>query len=242
MGIVLSLFILFEYLMNMNVHVEETLFTNDTFQFFRLDYFRTLLLDRVLSQFLGSFAIVLFFIGILKKPSKSHLFYTILLSCLLHIVVFQKENINFDYYAIAFIPILSIFVGLGTFFLTASRKQFTNIFIISFSLVLIFTLTAYISYKEAKNYYNYDSYTITISNILDSLTSDHDVIATDTNGDSSFLYLLNRDGISTIDNPLLFTKYHVNYLITFNKDQAEKLKDTNETVFESDKVYMFKIQ
>jgi hypothetical protein len=241
-GIVLIVFLSFEYAMNVNVKVDTIVATSESFLFFQLDYFRTLLLDRVLSQFLGSFGVVLFFIGIFKKPAKSYFFYTLLLSCILHIIVFQKENIAFDYYAIAFIPVLSIFFGIGTYFVLAFRKQFSNIFIIIPTLIIIFFMTGYISYKEAKNYYSYDSYTVTISTILDSLTSENDTIATDTNGDSSLLYLLNRSGLSTVQNRKDIEKYNVNYLVTFNKEKADEFKTTYQTIFESDKVYMFKIQ
>ncbi|HLL61068.1 MAG TPA: glycosyltransferase family 39 protein, partial [Candidatus Nitrosocosmicus sp.] len=169
---------------------------------FRPIFFRSVFYDRILNLILGGFLIFPLLLGLLKKPQRSFFLYFIGLSSLLYLFIFQRENIVHDYYQIMILPSLAIFCGIGINFIFNKQKLFSSILLNIVTVVFILISSFYFSYFKVKDYYAYNYDLVNIAKIINTLTSQEDHIITDTNGDTTLLYLSDRKGYPAITDEL----------------------------------------
>src|SRR3989338_7246026 len=209
--------------------------------FFRPAFFRWIFFERINNIIFGGYLSTFFLLGILGK-SKTFFFQTFLLSNLLYLFTFQGGNIQHEYYQTLILPALAIFCGIGVQFLVYLKKHLLSPFILGSIIVTIFILSFYFSLYRVRDYYNYPKDLSQIAKIIKTLSKDNDKIVTDTTGDSTLLYLTDRKGTPSLyKDPPTLQKLGYSYLIIFNKDYSEQLKNNFTTVFENDKFVMFKL-
>lgn len=210
--------------------------------FLKPAFFRWIFEERILILIMGGYMVSFLILGILKKPKKSLLFYWMGIGALLYLLTFQGGNVQHDYYQIIILPPLAIFSAIGINFLLQEKKIFQSIFL-NISLILIVILFSIAtSYYRIKNYYSYSSDLTNIAKIISTVTEPNSYIITDTTGDTTLLYLADRRGYPVIfDDLTKLKKQGMQYMVTMNKDTAETAKKQFSLIFESDKVYIFKL-
>ena len=192
---------------------------------------------------LGEYLSILFILGILSK-NKNHLLSSILISSLLYLFVFQGNNIQHEYYQILILPSLAIFVALGTNFIYKNYKLFIFPPITAAIILLIFLFSFLVSYSKVKNYYNYSNDLVSIANVIKDFSSKDDKIVTDTEGDTTLLYLADRRGAPVVFKDLnKLKKDGYAYFITSKQDFSSSLKSKGEFIlmFENEKFAIFKL-
>lgn len=211
--------------------------------FFRPAFFRWVFFERINNIILGGYLAVFFVLGILAKAKNQFLF-SILLSSILYLFVFQGGNVQHEYYQILILPALAIFVGLGVNHLYTNHKQLRSPVFISLITFSIFLFSFFFSFYRVRDYYNYSNDLLSIAKIIKDLTGEKDKIITDTTGDTTLLYLAQRRGAPATYRSLPELKsFGYDYFVTLNREVVEKIKKEEkfELIFESDKVSIFKL-
>jgi 4-amino-4-deoxy-L-arabinose transferase-like glycosyltransferase len=211
--------------------------------FFRPAFFRWIFYERINNIIMGGFASFFLILGLLYKH-KNYFFYSILLSSLLYLFVFQGGNIQHEYYQILILPFIAIFTALGVSYLRKYYKQLISpLFSISF-VIIIFLFSYAVSFYTVKNYYNYPKDLISISKVIKDLTRKEDKIITDTMGDTTLLYLSERRGspVKYADLEDLKNKGY-SHFVTLNKELTNQLIQEKRfnMIFNNDKFSIFQL-
>lgn len=208
--------------------------------FFRPSFFRWILFERINNIILGGYLTAFFILGTIAKPKKWFMHY-LLTSSILYIFTFQGGNLQHEYYQTLILPTLCMFIGIGVSFLFVHKQ----IIIPAFTAVLtiaIWGMSFLFSYYTVKNYYVYSEDIPHIANIVKTLTSPTDLIVTDTLGDTTLLYAMDRRGAPAVYKDLTELKGQgYTYFVTQKKDVIEEIKKTkvHKLVFENDKFALF---
>lgn len=211
--------------------------------FFKPAFFRWVFFERINNIILGGYLTVFFILGVLSK-SKNQFLFSILLSSLIYLFVFQGGNVQHEYYQILILPALAMFVGLGVNHLFVNHKQLRTLIFISLVTFSIFLFSFFFSFYRVRDYYNYSNDLLSIAKIIKDLTGEKDKIITDTTGDTTLLYLSQRRGAPATYRTLRELKsIGYAYFVTLNREVVEKIKkeETFELIFENDKVSIFKL-
>lgn len=210
--------------------------------FFKPAFFRWIFQERISSLILGNYLLVFVVLGLVKKPKKSGLFLSLAFSSLLYLLIFQGGNVQHDYYQTLILPSLAIFVGLGINFFLSSSKMFLSFWLNLIITIAIIIISFLYSFYQVRDFYNYPQELITAARLIQTFTKEDDKIVTDRMGDTTLLYLSNRKGFPAITEPVEELKKHsLKYLVTFDRNLAQELKNKLETVFESDRFFIFKL-
>lgn len=212
--------------------------------FFRPSFFRWIFFERILILLLGGYTIVFFMAGIIKKPLKSALFYTIGLSALLYLFTFQGGNVQHDYYQVVILPAVAIFVGLGVALFVQMGKKVANQTMLIASIIVIFAGSWLFSYERVKDYYNISESLISTAQAIKLITEEDAIIVTDTVGDTTLLYVSNRKGYPAVTQDLHdLRKRGADYFVTDKPDVIVEVKKVPDfsVVFESNKATIFKL-
>lgn len=212
--------------------------------FFRPSFFRWIFFERILILLLGGYTIVFFMAGIIKKPFKSALFYSIGLSALLYLFTFQGGNVQHDYYQVVILPAVAIFVGLGVSLFMQLGKKAANQTMLVASIVVIFAGSWLFSYERVKDYYNISDSLVSTAQAINLITEDDAIIVTDTVGDTTLLYVSNRRGYPAVTQDLHdLRKRGADYFVTDKPDVIVEVKKVPDfsVVFESNKATIFKL-
>jgi hypothetical protein len=100
-----------------------------------------------------------------------------------------------------------------------------------------------ISYFQVKDYYSYPNDLVNISKVVQNLTSEDDKIVTDTQGDTTLLYLSNRRGAPSVyvSLPELKKKGYT-YFVTMDKSVSDAVKkDGFRAIAENEKFTLFRL-
>ncbi len=211
--------------------------------FFKPAFFRWVFFERINNIILGGYLGLFFILGLLSKAKNQFLF-TILISSLAYLFVFQGGNVQHEYYQILILPALAMFIGLGVNHLYINYKQFRTPLFISFTIFSIFLFSFFFSFYRVRDYYNYSSDLLSIAKIIKDLTREKDKIITDTSGDTTLLYLSQRRGAPATYRSLPeLRSIGYTYFVTLNREVVEKIKQEEafELIFENDKVSIFKL-
>ncbi len=212
--------------------------------FFRPAFFRWIFFERILILLLGGYTVVFFMAGIIKKPLKSALFYSIGLSALLYLFTFQGGNVQHDYYQVVILPAVAIFVGLGVALFVQMGKKVANQTMLLASIIIIFAGSWMFSYERVKDYYNISDSLVSTAQAINLITEEDAVIVTDTVGDTTLLYVSNRKGYPAVTEDLHdLRKRGADYFVTDKPDVIVEVKKVPDfsVVFESNKATIFKL-
>ena len=211
--------------------------------FFRPAFFRWIFFERINNAILGAFMSFFLLLGLFYRQ-KNFFLYSILLSSLLYLFVFQGGNIQHEYYQTLVLPSLAMFIAIGTSYIRKYNKNLIPPFFSIIFSILIFSFSFLISLYIVKNYYNYSKDLVSMSKIIKDLTRKEDKIVTDTIGDTTLLYLSERRGSPAVyaDLGVLKNKGY-SYFVTLNKELTQQiLKETNfSLIFENDKFSIFRL-
>lgn len=223
------------------------LFQVNTYQglkniFLKPAFFRWIFKERIIDLILGGYLVVFFIIGVLKKPKNSYLFFWIVVASLTYLLTFQGGNVQHDYYQILILPSLAISSGIGISFFITEKKIFINRLLNTFLVVVLFAFSWFFSFYQVKDFYSYSQDLVKIAEIVKTLTPTKAKIITDTEGDTTLLYLSERQGYPapTADFDTL-KKQGMEYFVTMKPETAANLKDKLQLIFDSSKVYIFKL-
>lgn len=211
--------------------------------FFRPAFFRWIFYERISSIIFGGFLTAFFVTGLLKKPHRSHFLFFVGISSLLYLFTFQGGNVQHDYYQTIILPTLAIFSGVGISFFLTDKKLFTSQIVVVPIVAIILAGAFLFSYYRVKDLYVYNTDLLNIAKTISSLTEPDSLVVTDTNGDTTLLYLADRRGFPAVTDDLGALKARgAAYFVTFNSSVATAVKQKFKLlVVDSDKLYLFKL-
>ena len=189
---------------------------------FRPAFFWWIISERLGREILGVTGLILFVIGfIVKLESKNLFFHVWAASMFTYFVVFATGNVRHDYYQYIFTPIAAIFLARGFIYFFKGNKDFIpRIWLVLVGLILL-PLTFYFTWTQAKELYKINNPAIIeAGRFADKILPHEAVVVAPYNGDSAFLYQINRPGWPVVALPLteLVTDYGVTHYISVNRD------------------------
>ncbi len=156
-------------------------------------FFRWLFGERIGILILGTWGLVPFAFGIMRKL-KNKFSILFLLSSLIYLVVVATANVRHDYYQILIIPSIAMTLALGTTWLFKRSK-----ILLVLSLVTMFLL----SWDRIKPFYQVNHPELmVVGKIVDETLPKDAKIVIPYNGDTAFLYQTNRKGWPAVDNSI----------------------------------------
>ncbi len=197
--------------------------------FFSTAYFRTILIDRFGVLVLGIFLSGFFILGTIANIKKYFLI-SILTSATLYLLAMQAANFQYEYYQIIALPAVAIITGLGIAQVLNARTVF-NQFLAYPVIVLTILISFVVSYDKVKNFYQYPQDTVQIAKLITTFTQEDDLIVTDTDGDSTILYLADRKGSPGRNKTIAqFKEQGYSYFVTSKKNISDELKEQGYTI------------
>lgn len=210
--------------------------------FFRPAFFRWIFYERILLLILGGYATVFFVLGVLKKQKKSLLMYSIFISALVYLFVFQGGNVQHDYYQITILPALAIGMGAGISLLFQHKNLFLPLPMTIIAIVGILGFSWITSYERIRPYYNYSKDLVSMATIINTLTPPDSQVVTDSTGDTTLLYLSDRRGYPAVTGDLHFLAAKgLDYFVTMNGSVAKEVAKEFDLIFENEKMFLFKL-
>lgn len=194
---------------------------------FRPSFWRWIIGDRFGREILSVTGTFLFFIGLLKKPDvKSGLLLHLLAaSSFLYLIVFATGNVQHDYYQTLIVPALVIFTARGFVSLIEGIPGFLpRIWTIPIALLFL-PLTLYFCWYEVKGLYQINNGVIVdAGRYADKILPKNAVVIAPYQGDTSFLYQVNRPGWAYVSYPTKDLKdvFKATHYISVNYDAKTK--------------------
>ncbi len=163
---------------------------------FHPSFFRWIFGERIGILILGGWGLIPFVLGLINKQ-KNKFNLLLNLGMLAYLVVVATANVRHDYYQILIIPAISISLSIGSMWLW-KRNITSKIILIIGSLVMFL-----IGWDRIKPFYQVNHPELMeIGKIVDqTLPGDAKVVAP-YNGDTAFLYQMNRKGWPAVDNSI----------------------------------------
>lgn len=156
-------------------------------------YFRWLFGERIGILILGTWGLVPFVFGLIRKLKNNFNTY-FALSGLSYLVIVATANVRHDYYQILIIPPIAMTLALGTTYLWKRSKL-----ILVLSLVTMFLL----SWDRIKPFYQVNHPELMeIGKIVDETLPKDAQIVIPYNGDTAFLYQTKRKGWPAVDDSI----------------------------------------
>lgn len=156
-------------------------------------YFRWLFGERLGILILGTWGLVPFAFGLIRKLKNKFNFYFVL-SALSYLLIVATANVRHDYYQILIIPPVAMTLALGTSYLWKRSK-----IILVLSLVTMFL----ISWDRIKPFYQVNHPELMeVGKIVDETLPKDAQIVIPYNGDTAFLYQTKRKGWPAVDDSI----------------------------------------
>lgn len=189
---------------------------------FRPAFWWWLISERIGREILGVSGAVLFFLGLISHPKEHNYFFHIwVFSLFTYFAIFATGNVRHDYYQFIFIPIAAIFVAFGfEILIKGSKNLLPRIWTIPLG-VLLLILTFYFTWIQVKELYKVNNPDIVeAGKVADRILPKDAVVVAPYNGDTAFLYQINRIGFPLVPLSLqdLIADYGVNYYISVSYD------------------------
>lgn len=164
-------------------------------------FFNWIFAERIGKLILGYFGVALLVLGLFKRNEKSFGFFmSFLASSIIYVTVVARGNVQHDYYQILILPTICIFLGRGVSLLLSiptalMRNLYINMCVAFGLLMTIIVFSFSFSWFNVRDYFNINNRAlVTAGEIADQkLPKEARVIAAN-NGDTSFLYYINRKG------------------------------------------------
>ncbi len=185
-------------------------------------FFWWLVQQRLGGEILGVSGLVLFLIGIIVKPKNNNWFLHIwAVSLIFYLIVVATGNVRHNYYQLILTPVLVIFMARGFVYLFKGNTDFIpRILTISLALFLL-PLSFYFGWKYVKEFYKINNPPIIeAGKKADQILPKEAIVVAPYNGDTAFLYQINRPGWAVTALPLreMVADFGVTYYISVNKD------------------------
>jgi 4-amino-4-deoxy-L-arabinose transferase-like glycosyltransferase len=189
---------------------------------FRPAFWRWIISERLGGEMIGATGLVLFVIGMIIKPKSKSLFLHIwLLSQFLYLIIIATGNVRHDYYQYIVTPIVCVFLTLGfTYLISGVRDFIPRFWTIILSLIFL-PLVFYSTWLQVKEFYNVNNTAmVSAGKKADKILPKDAIVVAPYNGDTAFLYQINRKGWAFIPTSVtnLIADYGVQYFISTAKD------------------------
>lgn len=194
---------------------------------FRPAFWWWIISERMGREIMGVTGFVLFFIGLIIKPKNSlpreagnYFLHFWALSIFLYFIVFATGNVRHDYYQIMFAPIASIFIASGSINLISASNFVPRIWTILL-VFLFFPLTFYFGWKQVSSLYQINNWGIVeAGRRADQILPKGALVLAPYNGDTAFLYQINRPGFSIVPLPIreVVADYGITHFVSVVKD------------------------
>ena len=159
----------------------------------------------------------------------------------LFIIIFATGNVRHDYYQIIFVPIACIILAKGFIFLIKGESLFIPRIWTIIMGVLFLPLTFYFGWKEVGGFYQINNPAILeVGKRADDILPKNAVVVAPYNGDTAFLYHINRPGWPVVAFPMeeLIKKYGVTYYVSTTKDAKTSWVMRHFAIIEEGKNYV----
>ena len=201
---------------------------------FRPSYWRWIYGERVGHLILGSWGLVPFVFGLLKK-TKNHFDKIFLLGAIFYLSLIATANVRHDYYQTLIIPAISLVLARGTLWMWETDKFNKNIsrVILLFSILIGFITGA----LQAKEFYNINHPEIIAAGYnVDKIIPKDAMVIAPYNADTAFLYHTKRWGWPYVDRPIeSLIENGADYYVSVNFDsQTNELMKKFELVEKTD--------
>jgi len=205
-------------------------------------FFEDVIQEHVFTYILGGLLIIYIFIFISFNKSSRFLDLA-LVSTLFYLLIFQEKHSQYEFYQIIILPFLAMAVGIGIQKAHVIFKKENKTFILILT-ILVVSYSFYISYRQSTYYFRVNDDQQQIAKVIKTLTTQEDYIITDTDGNTTLLYISERKGATVIfDTPYILRKKGYSYVFTDKKDTREKFKEEYnlKPIFENSSFSLFKI-
>ena len=215
---------------------------NDANIRFKGAFFRWIIQERLGGLILTAAGFPLFVTGLLKRLTvrENFFYHSWLLSAITFVVVFASGNVRHDYYQVPLVPILSIYLAIGTIALFSLPKNYFIKQLGPLLAVFLIVLTYGFSIFEVRGYYWVNRPQIIEAGMAaDRVLPKDAIVIAPYNGDTAFLYQTNRYGYPVypiVDNSLeKLTDGGIKYFVSvepnqeFVKTLAQKCKVLDAT-------------
>lgn len=167
-------------------------------------FWKWIISERLGGEILGVTGLFLLLIGLITKPKKGNYFLHIwALSIFLYLIVFATGNVRHNYYQVILVPIAAIFLAKGFIDLfNPNSNNVARIWTIIIAL-LFFPLTFYFSWDRVKGFYQINNPAIVeAGKEANRLLPKEAIVVAPYNGDTAFLYQINRPGWPFVSIPI----------------------------------------
>jgi len=166
---------------------------------FRPAWWRWLFAERLGKLILGYWGVVLFGVGLIskgvKKWGKEALFYSWLLGAFIYLAIFASGNVRHDYYQILIIPVLSVFLAKGAWFLLKAPKKYFYKIINYFLFIACCLFMFGFSWYQVREYYKINHpEIIEAGKAAEKILPKEAKVIAPYYGDTAFLYQTNHQG------------------------------------------------
>lgn len=215
------------------------LFNGDGIRF-RPAFFWWIVQQRLGGEILGVSGLALFFIGLAIKLKNTNWFFHIwALSLAAYLIIVATGNVRHNYYQLILTPLLSIFLARGFVYLFKGNEDYIpRIWTIMLALFLL-PLSFYFGFKSVSEFYKINNPPIIeAGKRADQILPKEAVVVAPYNGDSAFLYQINRSGWAVAVLPLkeMVADFGVTHYISVNKDDKTNwVKRHFDIVWEEDR-------
>lgn len=197
------------------------LFNGDGIRF-RPAFWWWIISERIGREILGVTGFALLFIGLIVKPRHGNYFlFWWLLSMFLYLAVIATGNVRHNYYQVMLLPILSVFVAKGfTDLIRAGDLFIPRIFTIGLAFLFL-PLAFYFSWTQVKEFYKVNNPPIVeAGKKADKILPKDAVVIAPYNGDTAFLYQINRKGWAFVTSSIkdMIADFGVTHYISVDKD------------------------
>lgn len=216
---------------------------NGTHIRFRPAFWRWILGDRFGREILAVTGSFLFFLGFLIKPKlkETLILHLLVLSSLIFLIVFATGNVQHDYYQTLIVPALVIFVARGFVLLIQGVPSFIpRLWTIPMGLLFL-SLTIYLGWYEVKGLYQINNPVIVeAGKHADKILPIDAVVVAPYQGDTSFLYQINRPGLPVLPFPIeeVINQFKATHYISTTKDNETNKIMKKYTVIEDNPGYV----
>ena len=192
--------------------------------FFKPSFFRWIFFERINNIILGGYLTVFFVLGFFIKP-KRYFIHSLWFSSLVYILVFQGGNVQHEYYQTLILPALAALIGIGVNLFAAHNKIFISQMVTFLLIIGLFGFSFFISFYHVRGYFNYSQDQVNMARVVRDLTKSNSKIVTDTLGDTTLLYLSEREGSPSVFKSLPDLKNDgYEYFVTSKQDVISQIK------------------
>jgi 4-amino-4-deoxy-L-arabinose transferase-like glycosyltransferase len=211
--------------------------------FFRPAFFRWMLYERLNLLILGSFALPIAVVGLLRRTS-TLVPISLLISTVVYVCTFQGGNVQHEYYQILILPTIAMFTGMGASFMYEHAHGLIGR-ITAVGLIVGLLIGGWIfSWDKVHHYYYSLSDIPQFATIVQTFVRPDEKIVVDTAGDTTALYAFDRKG-----SPGLFAgvtdlkAMGYSYIFTYNIETARNLQigTTARVISASDRYVLLKL-